>query len=51
MFNPNLIRLNAQDTIMTGHNTIFHCYGNDSLKELTGLPKMKYKDIKIKTDL
>lgn len=51
MFNPNLIRLNAQDTIMTGHNTIFRCYGNDSLKELTGLPKMKYKDIKIKTDL
>ena len=49
MFNPNLIRLNAQDTIMTGHNTIFHCYGNDSLKELTGLPKMKYKDIKIST--
>ena len=51
MFNPNLIRLNAQDTIMTGHNTIFYCYGNDSLKELTGLPKMKYKDIKIKTVL
>ena len=50
MFNPNLIRLNAQDTIMTGHNTIFHCYGNDSLKELTGLPKMKYKDIKISTE-
>ena len=50
MFNPNLIRLNAQDTIMTGHNTIFHCYGNDSLKELTGLPKMKYKDIKINTE-
>ena len=50
MFNPNLIRLNAQDTIMTGHNTIFHCYGNDSLKELTGLPKMKYKDIKIITE-
>ena len=49
MFNPNLIRLNAQDTIMTGHNTIFHCYGNGSLKELTGLPKMKYKDIKIIT--
>ena len=50
MFNPNLIRLNAQDTIMTGHNTIFHFYGNDSLKELTGLPKMKYKDIKINTE-
>ena len=50
MFNPNLIRLNAQDTIMTGHNTIFHCYGNDSLKDLTGLPKMKYKDIKINTE-
>ena len=50
MFNPNLKCLNAQDTVMTGHDTIFHCYGNDSLKELTGLPKMKYKDIKINTE-
>lgn len=49
--NPNLKRLNAQDTVMTGHETAFHCYNNDSLKRLKGLPKMKYKDIKIKTDL
>ena len=47
--NPNLKCLNAQDTVMTGHNTTFYCYGNDILKELTGLPKMKYKDIKIST--
>lgn len=51
IYNPNLIHLNAQDTVMTGHNTIFHCYNNGSLKELTGLPKMKYKDIKIITGL
>lgn len=49
--NPNLKRLNAQDTVMTGHETAFHCYNNDSLKRLKELPKMKYKDIKIKTDL
>lgn len=49
--NPNLKRLNAQDTVMTGHETVFHCYNNDSLKRLKELPKMKYKDIKIKTDL
>ena len=49
--NPNLKRLNAQDTVMIGHDTAFHCYNNDSLKRLNGLPKMKYKDIKIKTDL
>ena len=47
--NPNLKCLNAQDTVMTGHDTTFYCYGNDILKELTGLPKMKYKDIKIST--
>ena len=47
--NPNLKCLNAQDTVMTGHDTTFYCYGNDILKELTGLPKMKYKDIKICT--
>ena len=51
IYNLNLIHLNAQDTVMTGHNTIFHCYNNGSLKELTGLPKMKYKDIKIITGL
>lgn len=49
--NQNMKRLNAQDTVMTGHKTVFYCYNNDSLKKLTGLPKMKYKDIKIKTDL
>ena len=49
--NPNLKRLNAQDTVMIGHDTAFHCYNNDSLKRLNGLPKMKYKDIKINTDL
>ena len=49
--NPNLKRLNAQDTVMTGHETVFHCYNNDSLKRLKELPKMKYKDIIIKTDL
>ena len=49
--NTNLKRLNAQDTVMIGHETAFHCYNNDSLKRLKELPKMKYKDIKIKTDL
>lgn len=49
--NPNLKRLNAQDTVMTGHESAFHCYNNDSLKRLKGLPTMKYEDIKIKTDL
>ena len=49
--NQNLVYLNAQDTFMSGPETTFRCYSNDNLKELTGLPKMKYKDIKIKTDL
>ena len=47
--NPNLKCLNAQDTVMTGHDTTFYCYGNDILKELTELPTMKYEDIKINT--
>ena len=49
--NPNLKCLNAQDTVMTGHDTTFYCYGNDILKELTELPTMKYEDIKINTKL
>lgn len=49
--NQNLVYLNAQDTFMSGPETTFRCYSNDNLKELTGLPKMKYKDIKVDTDL
>lgn len=50
-YNSKLTCLNAQDTLMSGYKKTFDCTKNRRLKTLQGLPKMKYKDIKIKTDL